>query len=259
MTTKQMKKKYNQAPDEWIALWSMPIGWINHGKWVKSINPAFNEENIYKLISVKHKDILDAYLADNSVGIEYEFDEETHHNAGWYKVHYFIEEYNPDLEYRLKEKEDAETLLEQSSQSTSSEFSDNSCTSDIGLPNINSFTAHGFEVPSWEGEILKEVDGTYIGWSKANHGAIPMCWFKNGSVFLSNSNFELTPIKKEWYEYTENFPCLLIDKYSKDLSIGINYNSETRLICCDDEGLASLYDWRLATKAELMSLYYKED
>ena len=81
--------------------------------------------------------------------------------------------YVPAKEYRLKEKED-------------------------GMGNsmeLNNFQDYGFTA-DFAGEILKEIEGTYIGWAKAKHGVISMCWFKNGSVFLSNPNFELAPIKK---------------------------------------------------------------
>ena len=93
------KQIYEANPSAWIVLWAIPIGWMNHGKWVKSIDPKFNEENHYKLISIKHKDILDAYLADNSVGIETSFYSE------WQSVSDFIENYEPDLEYRLEERQ----------------------------------------------------------------------------------------------------------------------------------------------------------
>ena len=67
MTTKQMKEIYEANPDEWIALWSATIGWMKHGAWLKTSTPAFIDENHYKLIHIKHKDILSAWLADNSV------------------------------------------------------------------------------------------------------------------------------------------------------------------------------------------------
>ena len=70
MTTKQMQKKYNQSPDSWIALWATTMGGLKHGKWLKTSTPAFIDENHYKLIHIKHKDILDAYLDDNNIGIE---------------------------------------------------------------------------------------------------------------------------------------------------------------------------------------------
>jgi hypothetical protein len=104
MTTKQMKKKYNQAPDEWIALWSPTLEWMNHGEWYKSKKPAFIDENHYKLIHIKHKKVLKAYLADDKVEIW--MDNVTPTKERWggsYRVSNFIEDYEPDLEYRLKE------------------------------------------------------------------------------------------------------------------------------------------------------------
>ena len=256
MDTNELKALYEANTESWIAIWRFTderftdeytTSWTNMKDDYSDGRFIVNSFAEYKLIHIRHKDILEAYLAGNSVEIEYEFNEETHHNAGWYTEYNFVENYGPDLEYRLKEEEDVETLFEQSSQSISSELSDSSNTSDIGLPNINNFQDFGFTA-SFEGEILKEVENIYIGWVKANHGVIPMCWFKNGNTFLTHSNFKLTPIKKEWYENPENFPCLV--------SSGYNFAyvaTQSRI----DEYLN--YGWKLATKAELMSLYCKED
>ena len=181
MTTKQMKEIYEANPDEWIALWSATIGWMKHGAWLKTSTPAFIDENHYKLIHIKHKDILSAWLADNSVEIEFRYGIGTKFESTWNTSSYFIENYNPDLEYRLrdksswckecnmykrdcicriKEKEDVKTLSKQSSQSISSELSDSSNTSDIGLPNINKRQGKGgWRLPKIE-ELLSIVDYT---------------------------------------------------------------------------------------------------
>ena len=267
MTTKQMKKKYNQAPDEWIALWSMPIGWINHGKWVKSINPAFNEENYYKLISVKHKDILDAYLADNSVEIEFYLPyfmctDGTELEATWEVGDNFIENYSPELTYRLKEKEDVKTLSKQSSQSISSELSDSSNTSDIGLPNINNFQDYGFTA-DFAGEILKEVGDRYIGYIlNKDNKATAITWEANGvstlgepdtvwQGFRENYNTNLTQIKQHWYGYPENFPAMLIRDTEEHMGY-IWVDNKEQFIKRHRQG------FRLITKAERDRLFCKE-
>lgn len=114
---------------------------------------------------------------------------------------------------------------------------------------MNSFEQHGFETPSFEGKIYEEVEGTYIGYAKAKHGVIPMCWFKNGSIFASNTNFPLTPIKKAWYEYPENFPALCITVEGHIYSI---LNKED-FLSAQEVGV------RLATKAERDLLYVAEE
>ena len=101
MTKEEMKKIYEANPESWIALWSIPIGWMKHGKWFKTSTPNFIEEDYYKLVHIKHKDVLEAWLADNSVEIDVYDD-----NKWWNESsELFLYKYNPDLEYRLKEKE----------------------------------------------------------------------------------------------------------------------------------------------------------
>lgn len=73
----------------------------------------------------------------------------------------------------------------------------------------NSFTKYGFEVPTdFEGEILKKVGSWLIGYVKnGNQAPMPCMWFEHdGSSSLVSYN--LSPIKKPWYE-TCKFPCLI--------------------------------------------------
>jgi hypothetical protein len=257
-----MKEIYEANPESWIVLWSIPIRWMNHGKWVKSINPAFIDENYYKLIHIKHKQVLDAYLANGKVEIEYEFNEETYNNAGWYTEHNFIEEYSPDLDYRIKEKEDEDNRTSDDTNTTmddsvdSDDIESKMTTNMVSNEAINSFTAHGFEVPDFAGEILKEIDGFYIGYVKDDVGFSPTAerWTKEGKHMndeIADEGYNLTPIKNPWYEDETNFPALITD--------GEDYTS-----CASQETwLQSYYisevNWKLATKAERDSLYYKED
>ena len=98
-----MKEIYEANPFGWIVLWAIPIGWMNHGKWCKTSTPSFSEENYYKLVHIKHKQVLEAYLADNSVDIEVIG---TNVNSVWIRINNFVENYSPDLDYRLEGKED---------------------------------------------------------------------------------------------------------------------------------------------------------
>ena len=88
--------------------------------------------------------------------------------------------YVPAKEYRLKEEEDVETLFEQSSKSTSSKLSDNSCTSDS---RVSKMTIPIIEVDE---EMDREIDEYFS--SKAEDSAP----------------------KKHWYDEPLNFPVRLV-------------------------------------------------
>lgn len=79
----------------------------------------------------------------------------------------------------------------------------------------NSFNKYGFETPEFEGEILKEIDGKVLGYVKDtdeyNTSTIALLWnSKTGKINENYTNiYDLTPIKKEWYEENINFPIML--------------------------------------------------
>lgn len=69
-------------------------------RWAKlNRMPSWIQGADYKLIHKKHKDILDAYLADNSVEIEYHIERDL-----WAIDKNFIDKYKEDCEYRLKQQ-----------------------------------------------------------------------------------------------------------------------------------------------------------
>ena len=98
-----MKEKY--ASGNYIYIYISPID-----DKIDIVSEVYADPYIkntcYKLIHKEHKDILDAYLADNDVEIEMlgnDFD------AEWADLHdvytgNFIDSYNEDFEYRLKPK-----------------------------------------------------------------------------------------------------------------------------------------------------------
>lgn len=117
----------------------------------------------------------------------------------------------------------------------------------------DSFKQHGFEIPSFAGEILKKIDGYHIGYIQDHDGISSVVWYEDGVSDLQLDKFNLTPIKKEWYEYPENFPALVW--YKEDLVYIVGIGEDTLLknvywndVCYPDDCI-------LATKAELMSLY----
>lgn len=80
----------------------------------------------------------------------------------------------------------------------------------------DSFTKNGFETPiGWEGEILKEYDNNFVGGAIATRHdkeeSVSVVWDKEGIVKNGNPRYNLTPIKKAWYEDESNFPCIVVD------------------------------------------------
>lgn len=126
---------------------------------------------------------------------------------------------------------------------------------------MNNFYDYGF-VGDFKGEILKEVDGIYIGYIIDNV-PVPVSIDKDGDIFNSDGtphNLCLAIVKKKWYEDESNFPCWIIDNngdintIEKAYSLkGADYYSKN----CDTSYHGGYY--RLATKEEVMSLYCEED
>ena len=69
--------------------------------------------------------------------------------------------------------------------------------------------------------------------------------FDNYNSEIPHNDFDLTPIKKEWYEKEENFPCLMYRAGDDDYSLVRN-----RTVAL--ERLSQ--DFRPTTKEELLSL-----
>lgn len=110
----------------------------------------------------------------------------------------------------------------------------------------NNFKDYGFEA-DFEGGILAVKDGKYFGISKLNEseGWVSNGWGIDGTCLYDHVS-HLKPIKKEWYENADNFPCLCIDSYDNPIVIFSKeeYDKCPRL--------------RLATKEEVLALLVKE-
>lgn len=124
------------------------------------------------------------------------------------------------------------------------------------------FAKFGFEAPEFEGEILKELSDHngkkyFIGYSIDVREGIgfpyPKTWTEDGKCFndddIKIDGFDLTPIKKPWYEDESNFPCLALDT-KHDVWTVLYRKSE--VINSDEER------YELATKEEVLSLYKEE-
>lgn len=73
------------------------------------------------------------------------------------------------------------------------------------------FKQYGFEVPDFDCTILAEVDHNYVGYITDSNAVIALSWSFNGTGYVGityNPKYNLTPIKKPWYE-TCKFPILL--------------------------------------------------
>ena len=243
MTTTEMKALYEANPESWIVIWKFSHFEDDyHNQWT-DMRDDYSDGRFrvdhraeYKLINIKHKQVLEAYLADNSVEIEY-WDYEIHTDPYWYGIDYFIENYNPDLEYRLKEKEDE--MRDRENNSIYSEFGDGDDNNvDIDTLPLNSFQDYNptrIEVIGKDGrEFTKRLDNAYYDISIQDDGRTIKLFEKE--------------IKKEWYEYPENFPALITNTH-----MFVTVNSKEEWLA--EDGIT----WRLATKAEMLSLYVEED
>lgn len=122
----------------------------------------------------------------------------------------------------------------------------------------NNFKEYGFEA-DFEGEILKEVDGVYLGYV-IDSGHIEMLKiYKDGSAYGNRTNrkYFLTPIKKEWYKNPDNFPCVVLDRnYNMFLVKGLSVDGFLTQEFNRQVGHAEHF--RPATKEEILSLLVKE-
>ena len=118
---------------------------------------------------------------------------------------------------------------------------------------MNNFKDYGFEA-DFEGEICFEnINGFLIGYINEPVGKIIKQWRKNdGNCFCMEGyhdrQYDLKPIKKEWYENPDNFPCLV-------------FSSKINEFMVLDRPLVPLKlndDFRPATEEEVLALLVKE-
>ena len=109
-------------------------------------------------------------------------------------------------------------------------------------------TVHEFEKPEFECELLEVKDEKIFGWHRGDNGYIEIIRFNfsGGSNVMST---DLTPVKKEWYDYSENFPAVMVEGATGKWFI-VEFKEQYHEYCDDSD--------RLATKEEVMSLYWKD-
>ena len=75
------------------------------------------------------------------------------------------------------------------------------------------FKQYGFEVPNFDCTILTKVNNDYVGYVINNDTVISVSWTLRGTCYTGvtyASKYNLTPIKKPWYE-TCKYPVLAWD------------------------------------------------
>ena len=120
---------------------------------------------------------------------------------------------------------------------------------------MNNFKDYGFEA-DFEGEILKEYENQFVGMVYQNEANLGCSWNKKGRCLQPGYiNMNLKPIKKEWYENPDNFPCIVMQ---------INCIDDRELDCghiifrnIDDFNRFG-GDYRHLTKEEVLALLVKE-
>jgi len=130
------------------------------------------------------------------------------------------------------------------------------CTNSISVLTIadQDGKVYEFEKPEFECELLKVYKNNKIIGSACNANwddeLQPLIWDTNGIVISRDSRmYDLTPIKKEWYKDESNFPMLMIEGGTSKWFI-IESKEEYYEYCDDSD--------RLATKEEVMSLYWED-
>lgn len=127
------------------------------------------------------------------------------------------------------------------------------------------FKKFGFEKPSFDCEILKKINYGLIGYINNENMAIE--WNNLGTAFYGKERiprYNLTPIKKEWYDNKSNFPCIVTDgkyitvahKVIKDGGEDILYGVYDGTL---DDFLGGVQQFRPLTKEEALELVVKED
>jgi len=121
-----------------------------------------------------------------------------------------------------------------------------------------------FEKPEFECELLKVVGLWIVGYSKMDEGNLTLmarCWDKNTGIMIDSDTiryFDLTPIKKQWYEEfidAEPFEIAVVDK-GNCIFTATGFDG-TMFYDSNGNEISFATNLRLATKDEVMSLYWE--
>lgn len=119
----------------------------------------------------------------------------------------------------------------------------------------NNFKEYGFEA-DFEVEILAVKDDKYFGISKRDEleGWVANGWKKDGTCLYDDVS-HLNPIKKEWYENPDNFPCIVMQINCID---NIEIDCGHIIFRNIDDFNRFGGDYRHLTKEEVLALLVKE-
>ncbi len=132
----------------------------------------------------------------------------------------------------------------------------------------NNFEDYGFR-GDFKGEIFKEVKGNgrtgtkrFLGHALNGEGvSYPCIWEEWGECTFCTSSkttkYQLTPIKKKWYEIEENFPCVVIKETSNVAHIVYAHNKVENTLKTESFSI-SPYSVRPATNEEIDALKIKQ-
>ena len=160
---------------------------------------------------------------------------------------------NKFVDYDLNIKKDKEDEQRQSRNNNNSDMDLEKCRETISITAPDG-TIYEFEKPEFECELFKCVDNFILGvvYDFRANKPLVQSWdlaTGNGSNYLIDNCSNLIPIKKKWYEYPENFPALMIEGATGKWFV-IEFEEQYYDYCDGSD--------RLATKEEVMSLYWKD-
>ena len=120
------------------------------------------------------------------------------------------------------------------------------------------FAKYGFKKPDFDCTILTKVNNDYIGYTTIPSSTIvALSWALNGIAYMGVTHtprYNLTPIKKPWYE-TCKYPALLLklDGLShKTYGLASHCNHTNEL--CVNNAYENVEDWKPLTDHEIESL-----
>lgn len=122
------------------------------------------------------------------------------------------------------------------------------------------FAKYGFEVPEFEAELYyKDKFGCIYGLVDG----FSFMFDTDGTAYNSdktdeelNLQYNLTPIKKPWYEDESNFPCVVKNTHTGIFQIMRKSNNSIQ--CIHTLQTYNPKNYRLATKEEVLSLFKEE-
>jgi len=249
---KKFEKIYKSG--EWICLVRYTDISQNWHIAKEPFQDTINTDLEIKLIHKKHEHILDAYLKGEVKKIEaYRWSDlivPFNENC----IDTFIEKYNPEYFYYADNK-----IMKPLDKDFAKIIDDNIMDLIDDKPK-NNFKDYGFEA-DFEGDIFKEINGYFYGIIKTTSTRfLPIMWNEKGKQceVYTVSLYNLTPIKKEWWENKNYLNKVFYDTCEDCLTILDWFDNKGNVKMQNFSKIFRHERFRLATKEEVKTLYYKE-